>query len=108
MKKVIFEGDSLEVISNFSKIAKRRTGYEIDRVQRGLEPENWKPFSIIGKGVREIRVQVGQQYRIIYLAKFDEKVHVLHAFEKKSQKTSQSQVNTAKNRYKLVLRRYAK
>lgn len=75
-------------IHSFPEAAKQRAGYEIDRVQRDKEPENWKPFSTIGQGVRKIRIQVNGQYRILYIEKSDNKVHILHAFEKKSQKTN--------------------
>jgi phage-related protein len=62
----------------------------------------------IGQGVREIRIQVQQQYRIVYVAKFDDKVHVLHAFQKKTQKTRQGDIEMAKNRLKAVMKRYRK
>jgi len=75
-------------------------------VQQDKEPENWKPFPTIGRGAREIRVQVGGQYRIIYIAKFEDKVHVLHVFEKKTQKTRKSDIEIAKHRLKEVIRRY--
>ena len=83
MRSVVFEGNTLEIIRQLPDDARQRTGYEIDRVQRNIEPENWKPFPAIGQGVREIRVQVGKQYRIMYVAKFENKIHVPHVFEKK-------------------------
>ena len=64
MRKVVFEGDALSIIRELPGIAKQRAG-EIDRVQQDKDPENWKPFPSIGKGVREIRIQVGRQFRII-------------------------------------------
>lgn len=64
MRKVIFEGDTLSVIRELPSIAKQRAGYEIDRVQQDKDPENGKPFPSIGKGVREIRIQVGRQFRV--------------------------------------------
>ncbi len=100
MRTVIFEGSSLEMIRNFPDDARNRAGYEIDRVQRDLEPENWKPFPSIGQGVREIRIQLGQQYRVIYIAKFDNKLHILHAFQKKTQKTRKADIELAKSRLK--------
>lgn len=95
MRTVAFEGDTLEVIRQLPEEVRQRTGYEIDRVQRDIEPENWKPFSAIGKGVREIRVEVGKQYRIMYIAKFENKIHVLHVFVKKTQKTRNSDIEIA-------------
>jgi phage-related protein len=75
-------------------------------VQRGLEPLNWKPLTTIGTGVREIRIQVGRQYRLIYITRFGNKVHILHGFQKKSQKTSRSDIELAKKRLLQVARRY--
>ncbi len=105
MKPVIFENKTLETIKAFPDKARQRTGYELDRVQRDLDPENWKPFNSVGKGVREIRVQVGTQYRIMYISKFDNAIHVLHAFQKKTQKTRQSDIEIAKTAYKEVQKR---
>jgi len=106
MRTVVFEGNTLEVIRQLPDEVRLRTGYEIDRVQRNIDPENWKPFTAIGQGVREIRIQVGKQYRIMYIAKFANKVHILHVFEKKTQKTRTTDIEIAKNRLKSVKRRY--
>jgi len=106
MKAVIFENKTLEIIKEFPNDARQRTGYQLDRVQRDLEPENWKPFNMVGQGVREIRIQVGMQYRIIYVAKFNNAIHVLHAFQKKTQKTRQSDIDRAKLAYKELERKY--
>jgi len=106
MRKVVFEGNTLETIRLLPDDARHRSGYEIDRVQRDKKPENWKPFPTIGQDACEIRIQVGRQYRIIYIAKFEDKVHVLHVFEKKTKKTRKSDIEIAKNRLKEVIRRY--
>ncbi len=106
MRTVVFEGDTLEVIRNLPDNARLRTGYEIDLVQRDKEPENWKPFPSVGQGVREIRVQVDRQFRVMYLVKFENKVHVLHVFEKKTQKTRNTDIKIAKSRLKAVISRY--
>jgi len=108
MKTVSFEGDALEVIRAFPDNARQKAGYEIDRIQNGLEPLNWKPVSSIGAGVREIRIQVGMQYRVIYVAKFGDTVHILHAFQKKTQKTPKSDIELARQRLRQILRRYGK
>lgn len=86
-------------------VAKQRAGYEIDRIQRDVEPENWKPFPSIGQGVREIRVQTCRQFRIIYIAKFNDSVHILDVFEKHTQKTRQADIDLAKDRLQAVIRR---
>ena len=108
IKQVVFEGNSLKTIKEFPAIARQRIGFEIDRTQRGMEPLNWKPMPTISTGVREIRIQVGLQYRIIYIAKFDDKVHVLHAFQKKTQKTPRADIALAKKRMMDVARKYTK
>ena len=64
----------------------------------------WKPMPTIGLGVKEIRVRAGNAYRLIYVARFSEAVYVLHAFEKKSRKTSRSDVALARNRFKDLVR----
>jgi len=105
MRCVVFQGNSLETIREFPDAARQRAGYEIDRVQRDLEPTNWKPFPSIGQGVREVRIQMGEQYRVIYIAKYEDTVHVLHAFQKKTQKTRTSDIEIAKRALKELLRR---
>ncbi|HHX2613424.1 TPA: type II toxin-antitoxin system RelE/ParE family toxin [Legionella pneumophila] len=104
MKKIIFVGHSLEEIKGFSLEAKRETGYQLDRVQRGKDPLDWKPMQGIGSGIREIRVRDKDGiYRVIYVAKFEEAVYVLHAFQKKTQKTSQHDIEIASRAFKRVL-----
>lgn len=109
MKDLEFRGSSREELIEFPSSAKKDAGYELDRVQRGLEPFDWKPMKTIGAGVREIRIkQDGGAFRVIYVAKFEEAIYVLHAFEKKSQKTPQKSIAIAQNRYReLVTERAA-
>ena len=87
MKDIRFCGRSLEALRGFPAVAKRDAGYQLDRVQHGLEPTDWKPMPSIGPGVREIRIKHEGQYRVIYVAKFADVVSVLHAFRKKTRKT---------------------
>ncbi len=44
-------------------------------------------MSDVGAGVVEIRIHTGSEYRVVYLARLEEAVYVLHSFEKKTQKT---------------------
>jgi phage-related protein len=89
MKPVVFFGDSLERLRAFPQRARRDAGFQLDRVQRGLDPDDWKPMAAIGAGVREIRVRDATgAYRVVYVARFAEAVYVLHAFQKKTQRTS--------------------
>ena len=78
-------------------------GFELERVQKGLERRDWKPMKTVGSGVVEIRRHVGDEYRVFYLATRLEVVHVLHAFVKKSRKTRQSDIQIAANRYRRVI-----
>ena len=108
MKEIEFIGRSLEVIRDFSVDAKREAGYQLDRVQRGLDPTDWKPMTTIGQGVREIRIKVDGQWRIVYIAKFEDAVYVLHAFRKKTQKTTKSDIDAAKRALSEVVARLSK
>ena len=56
MKSITFLSDTLSVIREFPKEVQRNIGFQLDRVQRGLDPEDWKPMKTIGPGVREIRI----------------------------------------------------
>jgi len=103
MKPITFLGDSLEALRAFPHAARRESGLQLDRVQRGLMPENWKPMKTIGAGVTEIRVRVeGGAFRVLYIATLPEAVYVLHAFQKKTQKTAKADLNLATTRYKAL------
>ena len=103
MKELEFLGDSLDQIRSFPADAKQDIGYQLDRVQNGNQPDDWKPMSSIGVGVQEIRVKDSSGiYRIIYLAKWRDVVYVLHAFKKKAQKTSNKDLKLARKRLKAI------
>ncbi|OUR86939.1 hypothetical protein A9Q81_27140 [Gammaproteobacteria bacterium 42_54_T18] len=104
MKRIVFIGRSLKDIKSVPIKAKRETGFQLDRVQNGNAPFDWKPMPTIGSGAQEIRIKEDNGiYRIIYVAKFEGKVYVLHAFQKKTQKTSNFDLGIAKKAYKEVL-----
>ena len=88
MKKIVFLGTTLRAIRNFPAPVKQESGYELDKVQHGLAPKDWKAMPNIGPGVREIRINANGAWRLVYVANRDAKVYVLHAFQKKTQKTS--------------------
>ena len=105
MKFVVFLGDSLERLRAFPDGARCDAGFQIDRVQRGLDPDDWKPTTTIGAGVREIRVRhASAAYRVIYVASFAEAVYVLHAFSKKTQRTARRDLDLAAARLKELKR----
>ena len=83
-KPVVWAGTARGDLRAFPKAARSRSGYEIYRVQQGLEPTDWKPMPSVGAGVREIRIHTELEHRVLYVAKFAEGVYVLHAFEKKT------------------------
>ena len=101
MKPIEFRGDSLDCLREFPKLARREAGFQLDRVQRGLDPFDWKPMTSVGAGVREIRVRdESGAYRVLYVAKFEDAVYVLHCFQKKTQATSKRDVDLAAKRYR--------
>jgi phage-related protein len=100
-KPVLFHGTSLDDLRGFPEAARREAGFQIDKLQAGGEPDDWKPMASIGSGAAEIRVRVARgAYRVIYVAKFAAAIHVLHAFEKKPPKTSPLDVDLARKRYR--------
>jgi phage-related protein len=102
-KGVTFWGSALDDLREFPQEARRLAGYQIDQVQRGLEPSDWKPMPNIGPGVNEIRISAGGSFRVIYVAKFPDAVHVLHCFQKKTRRTPHQDIKLAKSRYKDLL-----
>lgn len=104
VKKIQFVGTALEDLRGFPDAVRRECGYQLDRVQQGVEPTDWKSMVGVGSGVREIRVRDGSgAFRVIYVAKFADRVVVLHCFQKKSQKTSAADLATARKRYQQVI-----
>lgn len=102
MKRIAFVGDSLECLRDFPADARSTAGFQLREVQKGNDPSDWKPMKTIGSGVREIRIrEASGAFRIIYVASIGEHVVVLHAFQKKTQRTSQKDINLAATRLKL-------
>jgi phage-related protein len=100
VKALKFRGSSLKDLCEFPKDARREAGYQLDRVQNGLDPEDFKPMSDVGSGVQEIRIKdEAGIFRVLYVAKLEDAVYVLHCFKKKSQRTSKSDLDLASNRY---------
>lgn len=105
MKPVSFLGDSLDELRVFPQAARRMAGLQLDRVQRGLDPDDWKPMPTVGPGVREIRVRdEAGAFRVLYVARFAEAVYVLHCFQKKSGKTSRQDLELGRQRFKELAR----
>lgn len=103
-KPVKFRGSALDDLRAFPLSARREAGHQIDQVQHGQEPDDWKPMTTIGPGVKEIRIRdVTGAFRVIYAAKFADAVYVLHCFQKKTEKTSKPDLDLATKRYRDLL-----
>jgi phage-related protein len=99
-KPVEFRGSALDDLRDFPLGARREAGYQLDQVQLGREPDDWKPMNTVKPGVREIRIrEASGAFRVIYVAKFDDAIYVLHCFQKKTQATSKPDLDLATTRY---------
>lgn len=100
---IAWEGDSREVISSFPDTAKFNLGFDLRLLQQGQQPTDYRPMSSVGPGVFELRDQDERAwYRVIYLSRVQDVIHVLHCFEKKSRETPSREINTARQRLKAV------
>ncbi|MBM4299698.1 MAG: type II toxin-antitoxin system RelE/ParE family toxin [Deltaproteobacteria bacterium] len=99
-KPLVWIGSSRRDLLEFSDEARRRAGFELRAVQRGDDPSDFKPMPLVGPGVYEIRIQTGDVFRLFYVTKFEEGVYVLHAFQKKTQKTPARDIAIGQQRYK--------
>jgi phage-related protein len=105
MKPVAFLGDSLERVRQFPKDARQHAGYQLELLQRGEQPRDFKPMPTVGKGVEELRVwDDAGTYRLIYAARLADAVYVLHAFQKKTRATSKRDMEIAKLRFSQLMR----
>lgn len=68
-----------------------------------MKPADFKPLAIVGSGTYEIRVRdEAGAFRVIYVARLEDAVYVLHAFQKKSRRTSKADIDLAAARYKVI------
>ena len=104
-KPVEFRGSALDDLRAFPLAARREAGHQLDQVQNGQEPDDWKPMNTVGQGVKEIRIRdAAGAFRVIYVAKFADAVYVLHCFQKKTEKTSKTDLDLATKRYRDLLK----
>jgi phage-related protein len=102
-KEIRWVGSSYEDLLTFPKPARRDAGFQLGKVQAGIDPDDWKPFDQVGAGVREIRLKdKSGVYRVMYVARFEEAIYVLHCFQKKSQATNKQDKAIAERRYRAV------
>lgn len=104
-KPLEFRGSSYNDLLDFPRGARREAGYQLGLVQFGLEPDDWKPMSGVGAGAREIRIrEEGGAFRVIYVAKFEDAIYVIHCFEKKTQATAKTDIDLATARDKALVK----
>jgi len=105
VKPVVFRGSALDDLRAFPISVRREAGHQIEQVQHGRAPDDWKPMSTIGSGVAEIRIRGSEgAFRVIYVAKFASAVYVLHCFTKKTWRTSRADIILATRRYRELTR----
>lgn len=102
MKALRFVGSSLDDLRRFPTAVRRQAGFEIDTLQRGFEPGDWKPVSNAGTGVCEIRIHTAGEWRVIYLANRADAIYILHAFQKKTQKIRNQDMKLIRQRLQQI------
>jgi phage-related protein len=103
-KPLVWVAATLDRLRGLPAAARREAGYQLYRVQLGLDPGDWKPMRSVGSGVIEIRIHAGEEYRVLYVARFAEAVYVLHAFEKRTRQTRQAEIELGRRNLAEVLR----
>jgi phage-related protein len=102
-KEIRWIGSSYRDLLAFPRDARKEAGFQLGKVQAGIDPTDWKPFDEVGEGTREIRIKDERGiYRVMYVAKFEEAIYVLHCFQKKTQSTSTQDKTIAEARYRAV------
>jgi phage-related protein len=102
-RQIRWVGSAYDDLLGFPKDARQEAGFELGKVQAGLDPTDWKPFDDVGAGTREIRLRdASGVYRVMYVARFAEAIYVLHCFQKKTQATSHRDQAIAEARYRAV------
>jgi phage-related protein len=103
IKEIRWVGSTYNDLLDFPADPRREAGFQLGKVQAGLEPDDWKPFDDVGSGTREIRIKDSQGiFRVMYVAKFEEAIYVLHCFQKKTEATAKRDKDIAETRYRAV------
>ncbi|PWF55254.1 type II toxin-antitoxin system RelE/ParE family toxin [Massilia glaciei] len=103
-KEIRWIGSSYEDILSFPSDARREAGFQLGKVQAGLVPDDWKPFNDVGPGTREIRIRDSAGiFRVMYVAKFEDAIYVLHCFQKKTEVTANRDKEIASARYRAII-----
>ena len=101
-KALVWVGSARRDVRAFPALARRLVGFQLRRVQQGLDPDDWKPMPTVGSGVREIRIHIAGAHRVFYVAARPEAIYVLHAFEKKTQKTTAADLKIGRDRFRAL------
>jgi len=104
VKPLFWIGRSRHEVRAFARDARHVAGYQLERVQSGMEPADWRPMTAIGAGVCEIRIHAAVEHRVLYVAAFPEAVYVLHAFQKKARRTPRLNLAVARARWRALIR----
>lgn len=105
LKPIIWLGDSLARLRALPAEIRSDAGYQLDLIQRGDAPADFRPMPDVGSGVMEIRLQGDNEYRVFYTAHFKEAVYVLHCFVKKTERTRKADLDLGKQRYSALVER---
>ena len=108
MKEVVFIGASKRRLKEFPEAARVDAGHQLWQLQLGRDPDDWRIMAGVGPGAREIRIHKPGEYRVMYVAQFAEAIYVLHAFGKKTQQTTQHDINVARAAYAEAKERHQK
>ena len=105
-KEIRWVGSSYDDLLKFPDDPRREAGFQLGKVQAGLDPDDWKPFDDVGRGAREIRIRdTAGVFRVMYVAKFEEAIYVLHCFQKKTQATTKQDKDIAQTRYRSIVQK---
>lgn len=104
-KEIRWVGSAYDDLLDFPTEPRREAGFQLGKVQAGLDPDDWKPFDDVGSGTREIRLRdTSGIYRVMYVAKFEEAIYVLHCFQKKTGATTKHDKDIVEARYRAIAR----
>ncbi|MCP4656181.1 MAG: type II toxin-antitoxin system RelE/ParE family toxin [bacterium] len=103
-KRIYWMGSSRNDLRSFPRRARRKAGFQLRAVQLGQRPTESEPLPTVGRGVEEIRIRTNGAHRVFYVAKFKDAVYVLHAFQKKTRKTSSRDIEIARQRHGQIVK----
>lgn len=103
MLEISWLGDSIDVVRGYNKHVREAIGGELRLLQKGQRPVHARPLKTVGRGVWELKISDAHgQFRVVYIVRRNDRIYVLHAFQKKTQKTPQTDIDLAKTRFKEI------